>query len=178
MKKNPKSISASILEDKIISAVLKLYEKDKYLLDENVNERSISHRLAGYLQSEFKEWDVDCEYNRNVQGTDLIKRLSCSYLIGETASTSDLSAKTVYPDIIIHQRGTEDNLIVIEMKKNSSSTDLDNKDRRKLQSYIDELHYKYGLFLKLYKDTKTTLKYLQTNLLINKFRNSRGFHNP
>ena len=56
------------------------------------------------------------------------------------------------------------------MKKHPSSTYLDNKDRIKLEGYRDELQYKYGLFLKLYKDYKTTLKYLQTNLLINNSR--------
>ncbi len=170
MKRTPRNITVRVLEEKIKSAILKLYDEDKYLLNENVNERSISYRLAMYLQTEFNDWDVDCEYNRNIRESDLIKRLSHSCLIGETTNTADLRATTVYPDIIIHHRGTDDNLIVIEMKKHPSSTYLDNKDKIKLKGYRDELHYKYGLFLKLYKDYKTTLKHLQTNLLINNVR--------
>jgi len=167
MKSTPSNIPVRVLKAKIMLALQELYHKDKYLLNEDVNERSVSYRLAMYLQNEFKDWAVDCEYNRNVLETDLIKRLSSPHLIGETATTTDLRATTVYPDIIIHHRGTDNNLIVIEIKKHPSSTYLDNKDRVKLKGYRDELHYKYGLFLKLYRDYRTTLKYLQTNLVIN-----------
>lgn len=37
---------------------------DKILLDINVNERTITHKLAEYLQQHLPEFNVDCEYNR------------------------------------------------------------------------------------------------------------------
>ena len=42
----------------------KLRKLDKDLLDINVNERTITHKLAEYLQKHFPEFNVDCEYNR------------------------------------------------------------------------------------------------------------------
>ncbi len=41
------------VRDKVMAAVNRLLQLDKYLLIKNVNERSISHRLATYLQEEF-----------------------------------------------------------------------------------------------------------------------------
>ena len=49
-----------------------LLEQDKFLLLNNLNERTISHKLAEYLQREFSSWNVDCEYNRNF---DRIKKI-------------------------------------------------------------------------------------------------------
>jgi hypothetical protein len=51
------------VRDKIIRAYRMLLSRDSYLLVADVNERSI-HRLAMYIQEEFPEYDIDCEYNR------------------------------------------------------------------------------------------------------------------
>ena len=56
----------------VSNALNELLKLDFYLLTTNINERSISHRLAVYLQLQFPDWDVDCEYNRN---HDDVKRL-------------------------------------------------------------------------------------------------------
>ena len=53
-----------------------LFEKDRYLFINNVNERSISHMLAFYLKFQFKNWDVDCEYNKNHEDPKRIKNLN------------------------------------------------------------------------------------------------------
>ncbi len=42
----------------------KLRRLDNYLLDIMVNERTITHKLAEYLQEHIPEYNVDCEYNR------------------------------------------------------------------------------------------------------------------
>ena len=44
-----------------------LLSQDSFLILNNVNERSISHRLACYLTELFPDYDVDCEYDSNVQ---------------------------------------------------------------------------------------------------------------
>jgi len=93
-------------------------DKDLLLID--VNERSITHRLGIYLQEQFPEWDVDCEYNRlidNKKQMVLTKRLKAK--IGET-TPEDTQAKTVYPDLIIHHRISTENLVVIEVKKSTN----------------------------------------------------------
>ena len=61
MKKNWQKID---LEEKLKAAIARLYKKDRFLIDNDLNERSISHKLAEYLQTEFHNFDVDCEYNR------------------------------------------------------------------------------------------------------------------
>ena len=105
------------LEAKVIEALDKLLELDHYLLNNNVNERSISHRLACHLGPLFSQWDVDCEYNRN---HDDPKRLEIQR---RDVRSDDLKATTVYPDIIVHQRNTDENLLVVEMKKTTSQED-------------------------------------------------------
>ena len=113
-----------IIERKLNSALTALYTKDVHLLKENLNERSITHRLAVYLQREFRGYDVDCEYNGNVKAADgkgrktipdeLCPRLK-EYKRRNYDDAADLS---VFPDIIIHKRGeNKRNLLIIEAKK-------------------------------------------------------------
>lgn len=100
------------VQQKVQKAIERLLVRDCYLLEMDLNERSISHKLASYLQDEFGEgWHVDCEYNRD---HDIKKKL----IIGlEPVAPDDDTATTVFPDIIVHHRGSADNLLVIEMKK-------------------------------------------------------------
>ena len=125
------------------SAIDRLLRQDFYLLKKDVNERSISHRLGQYLQEIFTDWHVDCEYNRN---HDSLKTLDLPPK--DLASIFDTEAHTVYPDIIVHLRGTDQNLLVIEIKK-SSSADAIGFDLQKLKAFRDELGYCYAVALRL-----------------------------
>src|ERR1041384_2959621 len=130
------------LEQRVRTAINVLFDRDAFLLQNNVNERSISHKLAEYLQSEFEDWNVDCEYNRN---HDARKEI---YLQGEAGSLNDTDARTVFPDIIVHRRNTDDNLLVIEIKKSTSTVSSD-FDKRKLQAFTSApFYYQFGLFLR------------------------------
>ncbi|BCM24872.1 hypothetical protein [Methyloradius palustris] len=134
------------LEICINRALDKLFELDAYLLDIDSSERSMSHRLAIHLMSELPDYDVDCEYNRD--GFD-VKRLQLPERMAIV--DDDIEAVTVFPDIIIHQRGTKDrNLLVIEMKKGSSTIDS-SYDIRKLKAFLSELNYMYALHLRIGK---------------------------
>jgi hypothetical protein len=115
----------------VIEAIQQLFDRDAELLIRDIHERTITGRLADHLRPQFPEWDVDCEYNRD--GHE-IKRVD---------------GRIVVPDIIVHHRGTPDNLLVVEVKK--SNTRLpDEEDITKLHSYREShLRYKHGLFLKL-----------------------------
>ena len=126
------------IKDKIIRAFWLLLEIDKHLFIVDANERSLTHRLAMYLQSEFPDYHVDCEYNRN--GIDP-KQLP---YFKKQIPTDDTNALTVYPDIIVHHRGTENNFIVIEAKK---TTNGNRDDIKKLRAYKDELNYSYAYFV-------------------------------
>lgn len=63
------------IQQRVRKALEKLILHDAYLLKIDSNERSITHRLGMYLQEEFERWDVDCEYNRDYDSPDLVKRL-------------------------------------------------------------------------------------------------------
>ncbi|MDT3778260.1 hypothetical protein PJI16_11900 [Nitrospira sp. MA-1] len=126
-----------------MKAINLLIRQDAFLLQCNVNERSMSHKLAEYLQKEFRKWHVDCEYNRD---HDLTKKL---VVPNGTTRIDDTEAKTVFPDIIVHHRNENSNLLVIEVKK-TSNPDNGNFDRRKLEEFIKPpFNYQYGLFLRL-----------------------------
>lgn len=126
----------------VSSAIEKLLDADSFLLQNNVNERSISHKLACYIQELFADWQVDCEYNRDHDDT---KRLN---LPTKNVKTNDTNAQTVYPDIIIHRRNTGQNLLVIEIKKTTNPETIEN-DLEKLDAFKNQLGYRYALFLKL-----------------------------
>ena len=56
----------------------------------DANERSLTHKLAEYLQCEFPDWHVDCEYNRH--GLD-VKRLA---IHSWRVKADDTEARTVF----------------------------------------------------------------------------------
>src|SRR5260370_2676914 len=101
------------LQQKVKSAIDHLFHRDGDLFTLDANERSISHKLASYLQEEFgDEWNVDCEYNRDRHDTKYLQSFNVS---DKSVKTNDTNAKTVYPDIIVHHRNTSDNALVIEI---------------------------------------------------------------
>jgi hypothetical protein len=129
------------VDKKLREALKRLLSDDSYLLKNDVNERSISHRFAMYLQRLFDGWHVDCEYNKDHDDT---KKIS----FPKEVATNDTDAKTVYPDIIIHKRGTSENFVVIEVKK-STNRDGNNYDKQKLKAFKDDLGYCYAVALTL-----------------------------
>ena len=84
----------SLLDKLLDSALGELYEKDHYLLEHDVHERTIVFRLGHYLQNlmdatgEFQNFNLDFEYNRNGRYP---KRIPAnpysliSYLLGKMA---------------------------------------------------------------------------------------------
>jgi hypothetical protein len=132
----------------VSDALDKVKDEDTDLLRFDVNERSITHRLAFYLDEEVDcEWGVDIEYNR-VGEDEVSKSVPMEYLkskISDDVDPEDLDAKTVYPDVIVHKRGKRyENLLVIEAKKSGRSGEY---DREKLTAYKEELRYEHGVFV-------------------------------
>jgi hypothetical protein len=116
MPSNPPD--AALFRDRLDSALQRLSDRDFHLLSADVNERSITHKLAEYLQAELPDWHVDCEYNRDRHDSKLLELPHRS-----NVSSEDVHARTVFPDIIVHHRNTQENLLVIEVKKSSSTED-------------------------------------------------------
>jgi len=117
----------------------KLIEKDNELIDRNLKEEAINHKLAMYLEKYFNASNleglignptisVDIEYNKNGD--------RCKY-------TSIDSNRRMIPDILIHERGENDNnLVAIECKK----VYLNKKDKEKLKGYKKEPYcYKHSI---------------------------------
>ncbi len=136
-----------VFRKKVIAALADFINLDIYLLQRDVNERSITHKLAEHLQRQFPEWNVDCEYNRDM---DNPKRLRIKKI---EITSDDTEGRTTYPDIIVHKRGNNDNnKLVIEVKKNRSVSCKDKTvDINKVKAFTSSKEFKYerGLFLLL-----------------------------
>jgi hypothetical protein len=50
--------------EKVVSAIREFYQHEAFLLEKDLGERTLTHRLAVHLEQEFSGWDVDCDYNR------------------------------------------------------------------------------------------------------------------
>lgn len=141
------------VKEKVEIALGMLLKNDAFLPEHDVNERSISHKLAEYLQQLFPDYHVDCEYNRigkeKLDYEWVVKKLDLSVV---DLKSDDDKAVTVFPDIIVHSRGERINLLVIEMKKEG----LDyTQDMRKLKAFTSkkQLGYSLGCFIQI--KTKT-----------------------
>lgn len=141
------------IEQAVHHAIRELLRNDYYLLEQDVGERAISHRLAFYLEmeKEFNDLHVDCEYNR-----DLSKPKKLPHALIVEAVFDETRQKTVIPDIIVHKRGRhDDNLIVIEMKTTTNCTHEGYEfDKRKLIAFRQCLNYSHALFLKFNTGSK------------------------
>lgn len=51
----------------IIRTLERFLKEDSYLSDIDANERSQTHKIAEYLQQILPEYNVDCEYNKNLR---------------------------------------------------------------------------------------------------------------
>lgn len=131
-----------LVESALEYSLGQLLRSDGEILAMDVNERSISYRLASYLEPFFQGWNVDCEYNRN---HDDPKRLD---IRRRNVQSDDTQATTVFPDIIVHRRGTNENFVVIEMKK-TSSQESDDYDLEKLNAFKEQLGYQFAIFVKV-----------------------------
>lgn len=115
---------------------------DHDLLGIDANERSITFRFAMYLQQCFPGWTVDCEYNRDSIEPKRLRHLELY------PDSEDVEAKTVFPDVIVHRRGTRQNHLVLEFKKSTSRVDRE-IDLLKLRGYKQQLGYEHALFVEV-----------------------------
>ncbi|WGI17950.1 hypothetical protein [Methanonatronarchaeum sp. AMET-Sl] len=162
---------------KIGNALQNLFKNDEFLLKEDANERTITHKLASHLQKEFQKYTVDVEYNRmknrenDERTTKKIERIKQQTEKQEDCwgkiKPEDTNAKTIYPDIIVHQRNTNNNLIAIEIKKSNNSDKI--CDIAKLQGYKNQFNYDTTIFLKLkVNEEKTNTDYIAEAIEIKK----------
>ena len=109
----------------------------------DMNERTVSGGLYALMIPHFPDYHVNPEYHRMTDeyGNQIPKRIG--------RDPDNPNPTLVYPDIIVHRQEDGDhNLLVIELKmqwKNQGKED----DLLKLQAYLNELNYEYGLYLEL-----------------------------
>jgi len=139
------------IQKKVAISIGVLLRNDYFLLQSGASERSVSHKLAEYLQIQFPDWNVDCEYNR--KGPDP-KRLD-----GIKECSEQKKTDRIFPDIIVHRRNTHDNLLVIEMKIGSEDDPCDIKKLKLLTSRRGRYKYRIGLFAKFDSRTKISLRW-------------------
>jgi hypothetical protein len=129
------------LQNRLRQAIAAFHQDDRLLLQFDVNERTVSSRLGVHLMAVFRDWNVDCEYNRDVIDPKQLRPPN------EPIEWTDTEAKTVYPDVIVHERGLPNNALVVELKKTQVGGAA-NFDRDKLRAYTDkQFRYALGAFV-------------------------------
>jgi len=135
------------IKKKVEKSIIFLLKNDLCLMKNNANERAITSKLAYYLQDEFQEWHIDCEYNR---------------ISNDSQKRRD--DKTLFiPDVIVHIRETKNNLLIIEAK-NSNGKNNDEEERLKEATSPNfKFRYQFGLLITFYVlddyKTKPTLRW-------------------
>ncbi len=134
------------IRDAVQRALDRLTQEDAHLFSVNVCERCLTFRLALYLQSEFPDWRVDCEYNRDGRFPKQLSEVKRQRRLHDPTSRTE---GDVYPDIIVHHRGPEGpNLLAIEAKRECDLTKKEIAfDYVKLRGYRDELAYQCVAFI-------------------------------
>jgi hypothetical protein len=133
--------------DKVVDALGAFYARERHILDHDLGERTLTHRLAVHLEHQFTGWDVDCDYNRLGERTLRLPR-------GTIVSTDDGNGKSVYPDIVVHRRAVPENLLAVEVRKSINHQPVDH-DRHKLRGLTDPhlwFAYRVGVLLTLAKN--------------------------
>src|SRR3954466_2382918 len=135
---------------KVVAALREFYARETHLLEKDLGERALTHRLAVHVEKQFPGWDVDCDYNRLGERTLRLPK-------GTIISTDDEIGKSIYPDIVVHQRGIPNNLLAIEVRKASNHQPPEH-DQHKLRGLTDPhlwFAYRIGIFLTLAKKQVT-----------------------
>ncbi|MCB0197415.1 MAG: hypothetical protein KDJ65_36040 [Anaerolineae bacterium] len=149
------------IEGLIAESIGELFDKDLFLLKEDVSERAITHKLAEYIQIRITNLNVDCEYNRDVtkgsgspKAVNMLRRPTQAELKKaiDLEDIEQLLETSTYPDIIVHRRGSNDvNLLVIEVKKTKSSVNHEH-DYQKLKAFTENTennsyNFTHGIFI-------------------------------
>ena len=100
----------------------------------NMHEVALCHRLAVHLEnsSKFTGYLIDCDYNR-----------------AEQDKKRDPESDIFRPDIIVHVRGSnENNLIMIEAKKDTCRSEEKAVEKKRLRRNANKYGYKHAFLAK------------------------------
>ena len=134
--------------NKLVTALHEFYAHETFLLEKDLGERTLAHRLAVHMEKQFSGWEVDCDYDKLGERTLRLPH-------GTIVSTDDHFGKSVYPDIVVHQREIPNNLLAVELRKANNHQPPEH-DHHKLRALTDpHLWFAYwiGVFLVLGKES-------------------------
>src|SRR6266705_4785921 len=137
--------------NKVVGALKEFSARETHLFERDLGERTLTHRLAVQVEKQFPGWEVDCDYNRLGERTLRLPK-------GTIVSTDDEIGKSIYPDIVVHQREIPNNLLAIEVRKASNHQPPEH-DQHKLRGLTDPhlwFAYRIGVFLTLGKKQVTS----------------------
>ena len=145
-------ITKQIIINSFIYAFSKFVELDYAAIKNNTHEQCMSGRLGMYLREYFIDLEkdnirVDVEYNRD-KGNPKCENQSLPY--------SNKSNPYIRPDVLIHERDTDNNILYCEIKKNNG-TDAE-KVRRQVNG---ERRYKFGIYIDRINTNNITLNLLE-----------------
>ena len=136
---------------KLVGAIREFYAREVHLFEKDLGERTLTHRLAVQIEKHFPGWEVDCDYDRLGERTLRLPH-------GTVVSTDDHFGKSIYPDIVVHQREIPNNLLAIELRKANNHQPLEH-DQHKLQALADPhlwFAYRIGVLVTLGKKQVTS----------------------
>ena len=161
-----KEITLIEAQEIINNALTRFYSQDQALIDSYssiknaVSENCMLFRIGWYMheyvknKKGFESLSIDCQYNRNFEHP--------KSMFASTLSGIETKIKDPIPDLLLHQRGSNNNnIFLIELKKGKpKKNELDN-DVEKLCYFTDDSHeykYKFGFSIWLYKKAHAKIK--------------------
>jgi hypothetical protein len=115
--------------DKVVAALKEFYAREAFLFAHDLGERALTHRLAVHLERQFAGFEVDCNFDRLGERTLRLPH-------GSIVSTDDHLGKSIYPDIVVHQRDIPNNLLAVEVRKATNHQPIEH-DQHKLRALTD-----------------------------------------
>src|SRR3977135_2730505 len=115
--------------NKAVGARKEFYARETHLIARAIGARTLTRRPAVQVEKQVPGWEVDCDYNRLGERTLRLPK-------GTIVSTDDEIGKSIYPDIVVHQREIPNNLLAIEVRKASNHQPVEH-DRHKLKALTD-----------------------------------------
>ena len=138
-------------------AIQRFYKEDYNLIEMNSSERSMVFRIGLYINEivsndeNLREYNIDCEYNR------------------KNFNPKRIDSGCITPDLLIHKRGTNKNLIAVEFKKSGNSLSHDKDKLSILTNQNGEYGYKAGLLIILEKNSFKIFEYCN-GILENRYK--------
>ncbi len=149
----------------IIRTLERFLKEDSYLSDVNANERSQTHKIAEYLQQILPEYNVDCEYNKNLRQEktlnffEIVNKIKD--FLEDDSSSNELAG---------HERTTVLKLLEMITHRNIIADESNNPQTRDGNNYVgyltftDESQNKY--IKRVFPDIIAHLRGTNTNKIV------------